>query len=230
MTGFAARYSKNRILTDVQQNNLFEKKAAVIGCGGLGGYIAEMLCRMGVGNITVCDGDRFDETNLNRQLLATEKTLGSFKAEQAAERIRQVNSEVKVEVFSEYLTEENAGNILKGCDVVLDGLDSPETKLMLQCVCKVHNIPMVHGAIEGWFGQTAVIYPGDDALIKLYGEQTKVDKKDCEDFGNPAFTPAVIAGWQVSEAVKILAESEEVLRGQVLFIDMLTGEMEKVKL
>ena len=57
-----------------------------------------------------------------------------------------------------------------------------------------------------------------------------MDKKDCEDFGNPAFTPAVIAGWQVSEAVKILAESEEVLRGQVLFIDMLTGEMEKVKL
>ena len=89
------RYERNRIFSRVQQEELSEKKAAVIGCGGLGGYAAEMLVRAGVGHIRVCDGDVFDETNLNRQVLCTEKNLGKNKAEAAVERINSINSEVK---------------------------------------------------------------------------------------------------------------------------------------
>ena len=118
------RYERNRIFSRNQQEELASKKAAVIGCGGLGGYAAEMLARAGVGHITVCDGDVFDETNLNRQLLCTEAIIGMPKARAAAERINSINSEVKAEAFSCNLTEENAEEILKGCDVVIDALDS----------------------------------------------------------------------------------------------------------
>ena len=87
------RYDRSGIFSCNQQEELGEKSVAVIGCGGLGGYAIEMLARVGVGHLRVCDGDAFAETNLNRQLLCTEDMLGKSKAEAAAERIRAVNSE-----------------------------------------------------------------------------------------------------------------------------------------
>ena len=219
------RYERNRIFSRVQQEELSEKKAAVIGCGGLGGYAIEMLARAGVGHIRACDGDVFDETNLNRQLLCTENILGKSKAEAAAERIKAVNSDVEVEPVSCNLTEENAAEILGGCDVVIDALDSVYSKLMLQKVCRVHDIPMVHGAIGGWFGQITTIFPGNDTLSLIYGEGAEVS----QELGNPAFTPAIVASLQVSEAIKVMLGSENVLMRKLLFVDLMTNDFQIVE-
>lgn len=220
------RYERNRIFTRDQQEELASKKAAVIGCGGLGGYLIEMLGRMGVGVIVAVDGDSFSMSNLNRQLYATELNLGSNKAFAAGQRMMRVNSEVYLEQVCEHLTAENAPKILEGCDVVLDGLDSVAGKLMLQKICKDLEIPLVHGAIGGWFGQVTTIFPGNDTLNLIYQEGQEVSQEQ----GNPSFTPAVVAGIQVAEAAKVLLGYEDVLMRKMLFIDLLSGEVNRVEL
>ncbi len=223
---FSQRYERNRIFSPAEQEELAEKKVAVIGCGGLGGYLIEMLGRMGVGHIVAVDGDVFGESNLNRQLYATEQNMGSSKAMAAAERMTSINSEIMVTAVSEYLTEENAERILEGCDLVMDGLDSVGGKLMLQRICRKMEIPMVHGAIGGWFGQVTTIFPGNDTLRLIYQEGAEVSQKQ----GNPSFTPAVIAGIQAAEAAKVLLGYEDVLLRKMLFVDLFTGEIHKVEL
>ena len=219
------RYERNRIFSREQQEELSEKKAAVIGCGGLGGYAIEMLARAGVGHIKVCDGDVFDETNLNRQLLCTEAMLGKGKAETAAERIKAVNSAIEAEALCCNLDEESAAEILGGCDVVIDALDSVSAKMLLQKACRQQEIPMVHGAIGGWFGQVTTIFPGNDTLSVIYPEGTEVS----QELGNPSFSPAMTAAMQVSEAIKVILGSEELLMRKMLFIDLLTNDFQVVE-
>ena len=219
------RYDRNRIFSIEQQDELGEKKAAVIGCGGLGGYAIEMLARAGVGHLRVCDGDVFDETNLNRQLLCTEDVLGKSKAEAAAERIKAVNSKTGAEAFCCNLTEENADEILAECDVVIDALDSVGAKLMLQRACRRQEIPMIHGAIGGWFGQVTTIFPGNDTLSLIYSDDTEVS----QELGNPSFSPAMVSAIQVSEAVKVMLGKDDILMRKLLFIDLMTNDFQIVE-
>ena len=219
------RYDRNRIFSKDQQDELGEKRAAVIGCGGLGGYAIEMLARTGVGHLIVCDGDVFDETNLNRQLLCTEDMLGKSKAEAAAERIKAVNSETEAEAFCCNLTEENSVEILAGCDVVIDALDSVGAKLMLQRVCRRQEIPMIHGAIGGWFGQVTTIFPGNDIRSLIYPDNAEVS----QELGNPSFSPAMTAAIQVSEAVKVMLGRGDVLMRKLLFIDLMNNDFQIVE-
>lgn len=219
------RYDRNRIFSIEQQDELGEKKAAVIGCGGLGGYAIEMLARAGVGHLRVCDGDVFDETNLNRQLLCTEDVLGKSKAEAAAERIKAVNSKTEAEAFCCNLTEENADEILAECDVVIDALDSVGAKLMLQRACRRQEIPMIHGAIGGWFGQVTTIFPGNDTLSLIYSDDTEVS----QELGNPSFSPAMVSAIQVSEAVKVMLGKDDILMRKLLFIDLMTNDFQIVE-
>lgn len=194
-------------------------RVAVVGCGGLGGYVLEMLGRMGVGHLTAIDGDVFEESNLNRQLLSETALLGFAKAEAARVRMVAVNPEVSVTALQEWLTEGNAEALLKGHDVVVDALDTIGTRLVLQQAAEMLNIPLVHGAIGGWYGQVAVIFPGDRTLDRLYGENTRsgIEKQ----LGNPAFTPALVASLQASEVIKILIGRGELLRNRVLRVDLL---------
>lgn len=219
------RYDRNKIFSGDQQDELGEKRAAVIGCGGLGGYAIEMLARAGVGHIRVCDGDVFDETNLNRQLFCTEAMLGEKKAEAAAARIKAVNSQIEAEAVSCNLAEENAIRILDGCHVVIDALDNVRDKLLLQKICREQEIPMIHGAVGGWFGQVTTIFPGNDTLSLIYSDDAEVS----QELGNPSFSPAMIAAVQVSEAIKVMLGSEDVLMRKLLFIDLMTNDFQIVE-
>lgn len=223
---YRRRYERNRIFSPAEQELLAEKKVAVIGCGGLGGYLIEMLGRLGVGYIVAIDGDGFDETNLNRQLFCNENSIGSSKAIAAGLHMAVVNSEVDVISVCENLTEENAARHLAGCDLVLDGLDSVGSKLMLQRICRKLDLPMVHGAVGGWFGQVTTIFPGNDTLSMIYEDGCEVSQEE----GNVSFTPAVVAGIQAAEAAKVLLGYEDVLQRKMLFIDLYTGEVQRVEL
>ena len=120
-----ARYIRNfEALSEAESDLLKTKKICIVGCGGLGGYILEQFLRLGVESITVIDGDCFEESNLNRQLLSTENVIGNFKALTAKERAQEVNSQIKVHAVNVFLTEENAGELLKGHDIVMDAVDN----------------------------------------------------------------------------------------------------------
>jgi molybdopterin/thiamine biosynthesis adenylyltransferase len=223
------RYARNmQTLSKDENERLKDFKVCVVGCGGLGGYVIEMLGRIGVGNITAIDGDIFVESNLNRQILSSSETLGLKKAEEAKFRMEKINPLIKVNSISEMLTEENTLSFLTNHHVVVDALDTIPVRLLLQDSCNKLKIPMVHGAIAGWYGQITTIFPGDGTLNKIYSRDKSQDKGIEKSMGNPSFTPALAASIEVSEVIKILIGRGELLRKKVLFIDLLSCEYDIV--
>ena len=155
------RYSRNLpALSRQEQELLHKKRVLVAGCGGLGGYITENLLRLGIGHITAVDGDSFDVSNLNRQLLATEATIGKSKAEAAKERAALVNPSVEFMAIGKYITPENAADTIAGHNIVIDALDSVSARLLLEDACAQADIPLIHGAVCGWCCQYGVSMPG----------------------------------------------------------------------
>lgn len=227
------RYEKNfNMLSTSEQVKLKQSNVCVVGCGGLGGYIIEMLARLGVGNITVIDGDRFETSNLNRQLNANEENIGLSKALEAQKRVNLINSEINVKAIAGFVTEKNASMLLEQHDVIVDALDNIEMRFVLETTCTALNIPLVYGAIAGWFGQVATILPGDCLLEKIYPSYHKeqaYQKKGAEkSIGNPSFTPALVASIQVSEVLKILINRGVLLHNRLLLIDLLNQEIEHI--
>ncbi|HEY5975871.1 MAG TPA: ThiF family adenylyltransferase, partial [Geobacteraceae bacterium] len=131
-----ARYQRNRqTITASQQLTLFRSRVAVVGCGGLGGYVIEELGRLGVGTIVAIDPDRFEEHNLNRQLLATPATLGQAKVAAAAERLATINPAVDLVPWQAAYTPAAGARQLHGANVVVDALDSVPVRLALAATC-----------------------------------------------------------------------------------------------
>ena len=215
-------------LSEVENQVLHDSKVCVVGCGGLGGYVIEMLGRLGVGTITAIDGDVFEDSNLNRQILSDTKTLGQNKALAAQKRMALVNPEITVSPVDELLTEENAKSLLQGHDVIVDALDRISTRFLIQETAEELQIPFVHGAIAGWYGQVSTIFPGEKTLNKIYKDKSTSGKEKI--LGNPAFTPALISAAEVSEVVKILIQRGDLLRHKLLFINVLEHEYEVLEL
>ena len=223
------RYRRNiEAISEEENAALFEKKVCIIGCGGLGGYIIEILARIGVGNLIIVDGDVFEESNLNRQLYSKIDLLGKSKAEASYKRILEINPEVKAKYIYDFFDESNYSEIINNSDVVVDALDNIKTKKFLQKVCEELNIPLVHGAIGGWYGQVATVLPGDKTLDIIY--KGKEDKGVEKILGNLPFTASCTASYQSSEVIKLLINRGDLLRKKILFIDMLNNESEIINL
>ncbi len=219
------RYERNMHTISEKENEfLADCNICVVGCGGLGGYIIEILGRLGIGRITAIDGDVFDETNLNRQIISEERLIGWPKAVAAEERMHRINSDVEVNSIIENVNEENVKELCKGYDIVIDALDNIPCRLILESACEEMGIPLIHGAIGGWYGQVAVVMPGDRTLSKIYSEDD--EKGEEKELGTPSFTPAVVAGIEAAEAVKVLLKKETVLSKKLLSIDLLRNEYE----
>ena len=218
-----ARYERNiPALTEAEWNLLRQKKVLVAGCGGLGGHLLEHLTRIGVGNIRCVDGDVFEPSNLNRQLLSETALLGTGKAAAAAERIRRINPDVRVEAVEEFLTQANVRDLIADCDAVLDGLDNIQSRKILAKACAQERIPYIYGAISGWVAQAAISMPGDRLIETLYPEDTVLTDKSVL-----SFTPALCAAVQASLCVKLLAD-RPVKTGTVYYYDLLNQEFETI--
>ncbi|MBB6480400.1 HesA/MoeB/ThiF family protein [Spirochaeta isovalerica] len=223
------RYKRNgSTISESEQKVLKGKKVLVAGCGGLGGYVIELLARAGVGTIGAVDPDIFDVTNLNRQLLSEEKLLGSSKAEAAYRRCAAINSDITVISRKTKIDRVNVLEILDGYDLAVDALDNIPGRLALQSGAEKKNIPLVHGAISGWYGQVSLIEPGDRLFDIIYpeGVDTIVDGTA----GNPSFSPAVVAGFQAAEVLKSLLGKGERLRNKLLYFDLLENRYQIMNL
>jgi len=218
-----ARYLRNiPALSETECTLQRSKKVAVIGCGGLGGHIIELLSRVGVGHIVAVDGDSFDETNLNRQLLSETALLGKSKAQAAKDRVQQINPDVEVTPVEAFLSDENAAGIISGCDAVLDALDNASARLILSRACENAGIPYIYGAISGWVAQCAISMPGDGLIEKLFGNEPDIPDKSVL-----SFTPALCAAAQCALCVKLLS-GREVQPGQIYYFDLLNMEFETI--
>lgn len=220
-----SRYERNHpAISESEQEKLSESRVFVAGCGGLGGYILEFLVRIGIGNITACDGDTFAPSNLNRQLLSTESLMGVSKAKAAEMRAAEINPRVTVKAKECFITEENVSELIAGHDLVIDALDSGNARHILAEEAKKQGIPMVSGAISGWFGRVFIVMPEDEIPDYLWIGTEGASR------GNLGFTAACVASLQASESVKLLTGRGEKLCGRMLELDLKTAEFEEIPL
>ena len=223
------RYLRNQdAISEEEQATLAINRVLVVGCGGLGGMVIECLARIGVAHLRVVDGDLFEASNLNRQILCSTMNLGRPKTLAAKQRVMAVNPLVEVDAVQADLTAENAAELLADCDVAVDCLDDIPARLLLQQAAKAAGIPMVHGAVAGWLGRICVIQPGEDLLNLLYPEAEETQGEE-EQAGTLSFTAALTASWQAAESVKLLL-GKPGLQGEILEVDLLTGSATRLRL
>lgn len=168
------------IVTRSQQTRFKEAKIGVVGCGGIGGAVIEMLARMGVGELNIIDKDSFDMSNLNRQVMSSIDEIRNSKSEVTKEKIRLINPYVKVNAFNEELNTDTIENFVEDCQIIIDALDNLPTRVLLSRYAKEKEIPFIHGAIHGTMGQLTVFNketPTYEKLFSLPSEGKKLDNK-----------------------------------------------------
>lgn len=219
-----ARYQSNILTIGMpEQKRLLESAVLIAGLGGLGGYVLEELARAGVGRIVCADRDTFDETNLNRQLLATCQSLGKSKAAQATERAKVVNEAVEfTAVTGEFA--EIPSKLWQGVDVAFDCLDNVPDRLMLAEHCSAVGVPLVHGAVGAWCGQVGVIGPGSGTLQRLYRSR----RHNVRQAGVLPCTAATAASLMVAEGTKVLVGKRSEGDPKILFFDLLENEWHSI--
>ena len=226
------RYARNlRTFSLQDQAALLQSRVSVVGLGGLGGGVTEILARIGVGNLNLMDGDTFEDSNLNRQFLSTHKGLATPKADAAVERVQSVNASVVVEVHIEFLDADNAAGLLAGSDVVVDCLDSLKFRFILEEACKAAGIPLVSAAIAGAAGHVTTIFPEDPGLKLIYGERDRIPEKGAEaSLGTLPQCVTILSALETSEVVKVLLKKGSLLRNQLLVVDLMDNTVEVLKL
>lgn len=213
------------------QLKLLCASAAVCGAGGLGGTVIELLARAGVGRLIIIDNDKFSESNFNRQIMAAEADLGKSKVKVAAARVKKINSAVVVSAINKTINSKNIKKLIIDARVVLDGLDNLKTRRVVARACDELKIPFVHGAIAGWCGQLLTVFPGDRGLNAICGLSAEENECGMEAHtGNPAATPAVIAAWEVQEAIKIITGIGTPVRNRLIFLDFADGNVDEIAL
>ncbi len=223
------RYIRNReILTAREQLRLARSKVSVIGAGGLGGQVILLLARLGIGRLVIVDHDIFDETNLNRQALSNRDSLGKSKSEQAVRVVESINPGVIASSHSVKLDRSNASGILTGSHVVVDALDNVPDRFVLENTTKKLGIPLVHGALAGFEGQMMTIFPDDQGLKSIYGEENR-DRSDTLRpemvLGTPSITASFISTLQAMEVLKIILGRGKIFKNIMLHADLENGSL-----
>jgi molybdopterin/thiamine biosynthesis adenylyltransferase len=213
------------------QKKLLQARALLVGAGGLGGTVAQLLARMGLGTLVIADGDSFSEDNLNRQAFCLEENVGASKVQVAFSEILKINAATEIEVFEGYAREKELSSLIRRATVAIDALDNMPSRFALEKICQEAKVPLVHGAVAGFTGQVTTIYPEDIGFKAFYGDPNTTPEKGVEvELGNLAGIVSAIASLQVQEAIKVITGIGRPLRNRLLFIDSLNGSAEIISL
>ena len=230
------RYSRHLLIPEVGedgQRRLLESRILLVGAGGLGSPAALYLAAAGVGTLGIVDDDSVDETNLQRQIVHSTERLGDLKAESAKRTIEALNPDVTVDIFPERLTSENADRILgDGWDAIVDGADNFPTRYLVNDASVWHDIPVVHGSIYRFEGQTTVFKPGDGPCYRcLFPEPPPPElAPSCAEGGVLGVLPGIVGSLQASEALKLVLGIGEPLVGRLLLFDALSTTFTEISL
>ncbi len=229
------RYSRQLVLPDFgsrQQARLKGSKVAVTGGGGLGCPISTYLTLAGIGEIHIIDMDKIEMSNLNRQFLYTPEDVGKPKAAVAAERLGEVNPEIKVDAIVERITYDNAFDLLKGYDAVVDGTDNFPVRYAINDACAVNRTPLFHGAVLMYEGRATSIIPKETACFRCAFPNPPPSNMvpTCREAGVVGSMVGLIGSIQAMETVRYLAGLEIGLKNRLLVVNVDTMEFEKVRL
>jgi adenylyltransferase/sulfurtransferase len=229
------RYSRHLIMPEVGmdgQLKLKNAKVLCIGTGGLGAPLGLYLAAAGVGRIGLVDFDNVDLTNLQRQVLFGTSDVGRPKTVAAAERLRNLNPDIQIDVFETHLTSENALEIMKDYDIVVDGTDNFPTRYLVNDACVLLGKPNVYGSIFRFEGQITVFgYPGGPCYRCLYPEPPPPGLvPSCAEGGVLGVLPGIVGTIQAAEILKLLMGSGQPLVGRLLLFDALAMKFRELKL
>ena len=218
------RYSRQIMLEEIGyqgQLKLKQSKVCVVGVGGLGNPIIARLAAMGVGKIRIVDRDVIELSNLHRQTMFNEDDVGQVKVETAAKKLRKLNPDIIIEELPVSINDYTAFDVVDGCDVVIDALDSVNARYSLNKACIEKKIPFVTGAAVGVTGQSFTILPNESACYHcLFPALDEDSMPTCSIEGVHPSILSIIGGIEVSEAVKIITGKEPSLRDKVLHVDL----------
>jgi len=228
------RYSRHLLIPEVGEEGqlkLLESKVLLIGAGGLGSPAALYLAAAGVGRLGIVDADVVDESNLQRQVLHATADLGTPKVDSARAALEALNPDVDVVGYRERLTSENVDRIFgEGWDVIVDGADNFPTRYLVNDASVWHDVPVVHGSIYRFEGQTTVFQPGAGPCYRCLFPQPPPPElaPSCAEGGVLGVLPGVVGSLQANEALKLLLGIGEPLVGRLLLFDALAGELNEV--
>jgi sulfur-carrier protein adenylyltransferase/sulfurtransferase len=229
------RYSRHLIMPEVGmdgQLKLKQAKVLCIGTGGLGAPLGLYLAAAGVGRIGLVDFDKVDLTNLQRQILFDTNDIGRPKIEAATNRLRDLNPDIQIDTFETRLTSENALDILKDYDIVVDGTDNFPTRYLVNDACVILGKPNVYGSIFRFEGQITIFaYPGGPCYRCLYPEPPPPGLvPSCAEGGVLGVLPGIVGAIQAAETLKLIIGKGESLVGRLLLFDALAMRFRELKL
>jgi molybdopterin-synthase adenylyltransferase len=219
------RYKRQIMLFGEEgQERLKKANLFIAGAGGLGSPISIYLAVAGVGTITLVDRDVVELTNLNRQILHYDKDIGKTKTASAEEKLTALNPDITIKVIETTIDASNAAKLVGNADGIIDAMDNFPTRYVLNNTAIEKNIPFFHGAIRGLYGQAMTIIPGKTACLQCIFP--KAPPK--EVFPVVGVTPAFIGMVQVTEALKYLTGTGELLTNRLFLWDGLTTHVEEI--
>ena len=211
------RYDRQMLISGLGingQKKLKAAKVAVAGVGGLGCPASIYLAAAGIGKIVLADNERFELSDLNRQILGWQKDIGRFKAEVAKEKIEALNSQIEVEAVVAEITKDNVRNVIGDVDVVVDGQDNWKTRFIINEYCVTHNVRFIHAGVSALHGQMTTIVPGEGPCLRCVFPK---DLPEVEKIPVLGATPAFFAALQVMETVKLITRMGKPLVGRMVF-------------
>ena len=230
------RYSRHVLLNDIGvagQQAILDARVLIIGAGGLGSPVALYLAASGVGNLTICDGDHVDSSNLQRQIIHRNDAVGQNKATSATASIAALNPQIHVNTITHRLAGDTLNQTVGTHDVIIDASDNFATRHAINRACVMHRKPLVSGAAVRFDGQVSVFdlrQTGSPCYHCLYPESGDADEVRCAE--NGVFSPLVgiIGATQAAEALKLVCGAGTTLNGRLLLLDALDMQWRSIKL
>lgn len=221
-------YARQIVLAEIGydgQRKLRKARACLVGLGGLGSPTATKLVAMGIGYLRMVDRDVVSRSDLHRQYLYDVKSVGEPKVEAAFRKLTALNPDVKLDPVPESLHLANAKELIRDVDIVLDGLDRPEPRYLINRTCHTHKIPFVFGAAIESVGNVTTLVPGETFCLECFMPGLRdQDLPVCGVVGVHPSVLGIVSAIQVSEAVKLLTGQSPKLLNRLLYIDL--GELE----
>ncbi len=230
------RYARHIVLREVGgpgQKKLKQSKVLVIGAGGLGSPVLMYLAAAGVGTIGVIDDDMVEHTNMQRQVIHGEGTIGLPKVQSAVQAMAALNPFITLQPYQRRLTEEIAEQLFSDYDVIVDGTDNFETRYLANRISVKLGKPLISGALAQWEGQLSVfdVAKGGPCYQCIFPEAPAPGlAPSCAEAGVIGPLPGVVGSMMALEAVKLITGAGQIIRGEMLIYDGLYGESRKIKL
>lgn len=224
------RYARHLVLAEIGgpgQQKLARARVLIVGLGGVGGPAALYLAAAGIGTLSLIDGDVVALSNLQRQILFTGDDIGRAKVEAGSGRLTALNPHVRVDTHAHALTQDNAADQIRGCDLVIDGTDDFPTRFAVNAACVAAGVPLVSGALGRWTGQVCV-FAGRPCYRCLVPD-IPPDAETCARVGVVGALAGVVGAMAALEAIKLITGAGEPLSGRLLLYDGLAGTSRTVR-